>query len=219
MSNIKKLSYYMESFMRARLGAFVALGLLAPMLSGCWHVPPEAIWRLRKVDMLQLDPGSLRLAARTPDWLEAQPGSAMAKLFLQSGEGPEQEIDARLQEGATVAELRDLARGRAPGTHFLVFRIAAADAARLRAVQASARQAKAQNPGRSGGIRIKLEAKGCRRGDPPAGPAIADLYLSLGEGEAFFKVYQELDLSEMHGEGATFRDETPLCGKLAQKAL
>jgi len=67
--------------------------------------------------------------------------------------------------------------------------------------------------------RKKLEAKGCRRGDPPAGPAIADLYLSLGEGEAFFKVYQELDLSEMHGEGATFRDETPLCGKLAQKAL
>ena len=90
--------------------------------------------------------------------------------------------------------------------------------ARLRAFQVRVRAFKAEHPDLKGHGHVSIGAKACRRLDPPDAPVMIDLYLSLGEQEAFFKVYQDVDFRELIPLEKSFDMETPLCGKTVRKA-
>lgn len=204
----------MKKFLRLpALAVFLAL-----TLSGCWHVPLSAIWRLREIDSSQVDPARLRLAARVPQWLEATPGSAKVRLTVQRGSEPDRVFELILEERGESADLAALAPESRPGAHFLVFRASAADVALLRGLQAEARAAKAADPSRKGGGSIALEAKACSRNPPPEGPIMIDLYLSVGDKGGFFKIYEDVDLRELHKPESRPEEVVPPCGKWSGRA-
>jgi hypothetical protein len=99
------------------------------LLSGCWHVPLQAIWRLRNTDALTVDPAGVRLAVRAPDWLDAPPGHVHLKIISHEGEPDEKATVFDLIEQETSAAPRGLAGEALSGTHFGIFRASAADAA------------------------------------------------------------------------------------------
>ncbi len=194
----------------------VALGALLLLLGGCWHVPVSAMWRLRKVDLLTVDPQGIRGAVRAPDWLEVPPGHIHLKIVSHEGEADEKEtaFDLIAQESSSPPSV--LAGEALSGTHFAVLRLSAADAARLREIQARGSAAKAAGEHHKG--RLSLTAEPCRRIDPPPGPVRVDLYLSLSEKEEFFKVYDDVDLRELIKPGESLEAAYPLCGKTAKRA-
>jgi hypothetical protein len=203
--------------MQNRFRSLILATLFAVFLSGCWHVPLSALWRLKQVDLLTIDPAGVRLAARAPDWLEAPPGHAHLLIVGHIGEPDEKEELFDLIERDTPADLRALAGEAQPGTHFAVFRASAADIARLRDIQAQARAAKAAGDDRHKG-KLLLKAEPCRRIDPPPGPARVDLYLSLSEKEDFFKIYDDIDLRDPQLLGDKFETAVPLCAKTVKRA-
>jgi hypothetical protein len=196
---------------------FSASGVALLLLGGCWHVPVSAIWRLRKVDLVTIDPQGIRGAVRAPDWLEAPPGHIHFKIIRHEGEADEKEtaFDLVAQESSRAPSV--LAGEAMSGTHFAILRVSAAEAARLREIQAQAQAAKAAGaaPHKT---RMLLTSEPCRRIDPPPGPVRVDLYLSLSEKEEFFKVYDDVDLREMTKPGESFETAFPLCGKTAKRA-
>ena len=195
------------------LRVLVALALLAPALSGCLHVPLEALWRLRKLEMLKIDPANIRIAARIPGWLDARPGTASILLKLKSADGPERELKLALVEAPEEMAATSLAGERRPGSQILAFRIGAADVARLRALQAEAQERKAAHPDSRTDMRLSLDATTCRRAPPPPGEARVDFYLSLGDSDGFFKVYQDIDLRDTFKPDSAFEAATPPCAK------
>ena len=123
-------------------------------------------------------------------------------------------FDLIAQEAAAAP--RDLAAEALPGTHFGIFRASATAAGRLREIQARARAAKAAGGADPKG-RLFLTVEPCRRIDPPPGPVRVDLYLSLGEKEDFFKVYDDVDLRDPQVLGGKFETAVPPCGATAKR--
>jgi hypothetical protein len=215
MSNMKNIMNKDFVFMKKLFAPTLSLLLL----TGCWHVPVSAIWRLQKLDTLAIDPAGVRLAARIPDWLDAAPGHVHLKTVSHAGEPDAQERTLDLVRDDAPADLRALnADEGVAGARFAVFRVSAADAAWLRALQARARAEKAAGESGHKGS-LQLTAEPCRRAEPPPGPARVDLYLRPGEGEGFFKVYDNVDLREAGlFANKTFEDAVPPCGKIARRA-
>jgi hypothetical protein len=218
MSNMKNIIFNKRCFMmRSILRLLVPLGL-ALALSGCWHVPMSTLWRLRNVDMLELDPAALRLGARLPNWLDPQPGTVTVKLTTARDGEAERVEELTLVETRETAELSQLATESRPGTHLRAYRLSGVDSARLRALQAASKAAKAAEPNRKGSIKIVLDARACQHERPPAGPILIDLFLSLGDGEGYFKLLEDVDLREWEKPGEKFEATTPACGKWATRA-
>lgn len=86
-----RVQYEMSMTLRS---LFVFL-LLATLLSGCAsltvmsHVPMSTISRLASLDMAEIAPSDLRVAARLPSALEPRPGGAKVQLVLHRGNGEE----------------------------------------------------------------------------------------------------------------------------------
>jgi hypothetical protein len=215
MSNMKNIIFYRRCFMRyiARATALALTGLL---LSGCWHTPIASLPRLSRIDAAAVNPSELRLAARAPDWLEAAPGHVHLKATLHAGEADEKEMVFDLVDKTSPADLRALSREAQAGSRFTVFAASAADAARIGEIQTRARDEKAAGARHKG--KLQLYAEPCRRGDPPPGPAMVDLYLKLGADEDFFKIYEGVDLRDPAMLGGELETVIPLCGKLTQRA-
>lgn len=200
----------------------LAAAALLAVLSGCWHVPMSALWRLRALDALSLDPAAIRLAVLAPQWIEAPPGHVHVLAVSHAGEPDEVELKLDLVESR---EPRDLAalnaeplRGFArPDAHFALFRLSDADVARVEALQRRARAEKAAGGAGHRG-RIQLTAEPCRR-DAPPGPAWVDLFLRVKPNEDFFQIYENVDLRDpSFWAEKRFEDAVPPCAAPATKA-
>lgn len=191
-----------------------AAALLGP-LSGCWHVPMSALWKLRQLDMLTLDPGAIRLAVLAPQGIEAPPGHVHVELVSHLGEADERRMKFDLVESREPQDLAALGVPPLSGfaradAHFGVFRLSGADAAQLTALQERGRAEKAAGGGDHRG-KILLTAEPCRRALPP-GPARVDLFLRLNPTEEFFQIYEDVDLRDPTlWPTKSFEDAVPPC--------
>jgi hypothetical protein len=179
----------------------------------------SALWRLRSVDALTIDPAGLRLAARIPQWLEPMPGSTTARIAM-AREGEAERVETlALMESHDPAELRQLAAESLAGTHVYAYRLSTPDAARLRLLQAEARAGKASPAHRKGSVKITLDARACRLAEPPEGPVLIDLFLSLGDGTGYFKILEDVDIREWQKPGEPFEAMAPVCGKSGARVV
>lgn len=118
------------------------------LLAGCASLVPGTVLRLQSVDPLSADPGEISVALDLPEGLGVLPGSV--KLSLA----------ARGAEGRSVADTWTLEMLRQPDER-LVFRVAEADRADMRRLQATARAWEEADPdGTNGSISVALG--GCR---------------------------------------------------------
>lgn len=213
MQNAQKLLFVREP-RKLLLAAMAALPL-----SACWHVPMSALWRLRQLDTLTLDPAEIRLAVLAPKWIEAPPGHVHVVVVSHAGEADEQQLRLDLVQSRAPEDLQaiksEALRGFARAdAHFGVFRLAEADVARIAILQARARAEKSSGGGHAG--KIQLTAEPCRRlGDPAAalpGPARVDLFLSTGAPRDFFQIYDNVDLRDPSlWPGKNFDEAIPAC--------
>lgn len=200
----------------ARFGGAV---LLAVGLSGCGHVPLTTMARLSTFDPGAIDPAQLRIAIRAPDWMEPRRGEATLKFTLgRRGGTPVREERFALEPAEAPQETARLAAHRRAGERVWPWRVTAADAARIRALQAEARALRA---GDASLDRLTLAAgiEACRRGEAPAGPIRTTTLLQPDAATGYLTLLDGVDLRETARKAGVDLDERlPPCGKAALRA-
>jgi hypothetical protein len=172
----------------------LAPAVLGAALAGCTsltvltHVPVATMSRLAAFDLAKVDPAVLRVAARLPVTLEPRRNGVKVTLRVADsagGNGPHTFI---LAEAAELAELTQLGVAGQAGSRFWVYRLAAADVARIADLRAQALKA---DKARRASIEAAVDA--CRRADLPSGPLPTTTYLRT-DATGYFVLLQDLDL-------------------------
>jgi hypothetical protein len=197
------------------------LGLAAVLvLSGCGHIPVSTMISLRNFDFATFDPAVLRVAVRSPDWLETRPGGAKLNVGLWT-EGREKEKQVEtfvLAENNTPSEAASLSRFRQTGARMLAFRVADADVARIRALQTEARNGQRQ-PGAKRHLEVSIDVDTCHRGDVPPGPIYSTTFLKPDAATAYLVFLADVDLRKAAADaGKSLVEVMPACGKFNGRA-
>ena len=187
----------------------LAATALAAALAGCTnltvlsHVPIATMSRLAAFDLAKADPAALRVAARLPETLEPRRDGVRVILRVEDtnangasgGKGPHTFI---LAEATEPAELAQLTTAGQAGARLWVYRLAAADVARLAELRA---QALAANKSRAGSVRASIDAAvdACRRADLPSGRLPTTTFLRT-DASGYFILLQDLDLRAVVNE-------------------
>jgi hypothetical protein len=197
----------MESLMRLR--SLAAAFVLGVALSACGHMPVSTMVALRNFDFAVFDP-----------WIDARPGGARLTVSLwTSGRENEKRTEVFVLTEANAAhDAAALASHRVSGTRLVAYRIAEADFARVRSLQAEGRDMKQQNPGRSQ-MKLTIDVDGCRRGPIPDGPILTTTLLKPDSGSGYLVFLDRVDLRRVVASaGANLETELPPCGKFATRA-
>lgn len=181
-----------------------AMILLAP--SGCAKVPLGTMLTLATLDPNTADPAGFGAAVLQPLWLATPAGGVTLTLTIARSDAPKPEVHAFvMEEVRDPAELAKVAQYRRRGDTLTVYRLADADAATLRQLQASTRGA-----GGSGSSSIGVAAKACRQGPLPGGPILTSTYLKVAASGEYLPVLEDIDLRAEVGEVA-LAEQVPEC--------
>lgn len=196
-----------------------ALGL-ACLVASCGHVPLSTMVRLRNFDFATFDPEVLRVAVRGPDWLEPQPGGAKlsVSLWLKGQEGEKKTEIFTLADLTQPPDMESVAGIRRLGTRVYGYRVAEADASRVRALQAEGRELARANPGRNN-LEMNVGVDSCSRGTAPAGPILTTTYLQPDAATGYLVLFENVDLRIAAREAGKNIDALlPTCGKSTARA-
>lgn len=150
---------------------------LALILAGCSSLVPTTAMRLGGLSPLTADPAEIAVRLVLPEGVDVLEGSA--RLIYQVGRPALGQIEA---EVVTLARAGD------------VFAIAADDLGRLRALQARARDWKAQDPsGTKGALSVSLTP--CTQGAGPVADATVDVFLRITAEGAFLPLLRNAPLN------------------------
>ena len=163
-------------------------------LAGCSYVPAMTAARLAAVDPLTADPGQIELAVVLPPGMNPLPGTA--RLVLHA-EGAGQRRDAEyLLVGRAVPQDVPVAGG----AHVLAYGLSAADAGKMRALQAEVAGWRAAR--QRGQAALGVALGGCRVGAGPAPDAEGAVYIRLAADGGFLPLLGPARLSDMLGADA-----------------
>lgn len=204
----------------SRIRSLAAAVGFGAVLSACGHMPVATMVALRNFDFATFNPAALRVAARAPDWIDARPGGARltVKLWASGQENDKRTEVFVLNEANGVLESSPLAEFRQPGTRLAAYKIAEADHARVRALQAEGRELKQRNPGRSH-MALTIDLDGCRRGPLAEGPILTTTLLKPDAASGYLVFLDRVDLRRVVKDAGKDLDaELPPCGKLSARA-
>lgn len=153
-------------------------------LAGCTSLVPGTALRLQGVDPLSADPGEISVAVELPEGLGVLPDSVKLGLAAQNA------------DGRTIADSWTLETLRQPGDRW-VFRVAEADRAEMRRLQATARAWEEADPkGTSGSISVTLG--GCRTdADADLSDARASVLIGFAADEPERPLFRNAPISEV----------------------
>ena len=115
----------------------LALALVA-LLTGCTnlrvmsHVPISTMSRLSTMTIKDIDPQQMRVAARLPAVLEPRPQGVKVRLEIVRAGGTAQSEELALEAATQSGELLPVAKWERPGARLWVYRLSAADIARVK---------------------------------------------------------------------------------------
>lgn len=184
-----------------------ATAVLLLLIAGCGsltvmsHVPLSTMSKLATLDVMQVNPAVLRVAARLPENLEPQPGGVRVMLRPAGASDDEKLI---LEQVSNPDELALLAGFARPGSRIWVFRLTAADILRVTRIKA---EATARSSSNGGSIAAAVDA--CHRGSIGDGPLPATTYLRT-DAAGYFTVIDDLDLRSVVADEELAR-EIPDC--------
>jgi len=168
--------------------------LLAGLLAGCGHVPLTSLPKLAKIDIRTTDLAQLRAGISLPADIRPLPGGVTMTIIALPKDGGRHERKVVLEEVRDAAELSSLPTLAAPGRHFTLFRLSAADAARLGAFREEM-FAGPQNSGNRGSLSLGAD-KACRLGELSAKPVTMTGYLRTSETQDYVLLMRDFDLTE-----------------------
>ncbi len=195
----------------------VGLGLLGlallQTLAACGHVPVSTIYKLRKFDPTTFDPGELRVAVQMSDVIRDRAGATRLELRVSlKGGNPEDRHYSFILE--QVLDLADsvLVAAAKPRMVIRAYRLSAADAQRVRAIQKEALAARGSGHGQNR-IELKVASGGCRTDALPAGPLLTNTFIRTGDSEGYIVLLKDVDLRTAIPAGRSIDDELPPCGQ------
>jgi len=191
-----------------RIKGCAAAAAVALMLAGCGHVPVSTLVRLRAFDALRFDPAQLRIAAQSPDWLAPRPGGAHLKLTLRRGEETRVERFA-LQSAPPDGGLAAFAKA---GHRIDVFRLAEADIARVRAMQADGLTRREDGSKATAVLAADIDA--CRQRDIPDGAILGSTLIEVDRAQGWMTLLSNVDLRKTASDaGVSLDARLPPCGR------
>lgn len=168
--------------------------LFAGLLAGCGHVPLTSLPKLAKIDVRTTDLAQLRAGISLPADIRPLPGGVTMTITALPKDGRRHERKAVLEEVRDAAELASLPVLAAPGRRFTLFRLSAADVARLGAFREEM-FAGPQQSGNRGSLSLGAD-KACRLGDLSAEPVTMTGYLRTSETQDYVLLMRDFDLTE-----------------------
>ena len=182
--------------------------LLALATAGCGHVPVSTMARLATFDPLLFDPAALRVASQSPDWLAPRPGGAHLKFTFRRGEETQVERFTLQEANDQAAALSAFAR---PGARIDGYRLAPADIARVRDLQAQATARRAAGGGKTT-VSLAVDVDACRRGDIPEGPILGSTHIRVDAAQGWMTLLSNLDLRKLAADaGEPLAARLPPC--------
>lgn len=163
------------------------------ILAGCSQVAPTTAARLAAINPEDLDPAQVRLVAVMPEGLDPLPGTARLT-FQVDRSGQSRAGDFALQETVTPPDLP-----LPPGAHARTYALGAAEAEKLRAMQAAVA---AFPPNGQADVRIGMALGGCRRGAGPVETAEAAVLFRLSPDSGYEPLLGPAPLRDMIGAEA-----------------
>lgn len=196
--------------------------ILLPILSGCTslhvmsHVPAASLQRMWSLSPADIEPEELRVASRLPAALEPRPDGVKVVVTEAATRGGAPTRHTLVLEPATDAgEVRPLASHGRAGFRVWVYRLAAADVARVRQIRD--RVAKGSSGGGSvaggsseGGGSIAAGVDACRRSAVGGAPLPSTVFLRTSVRAGYFMVIEDLDLRAVVSD-AEFATKVPAC--------
>lgn len=167
--------------------------LLLLLLAGCSYVPTMTAARLAAVDPMTADPGQIELAVVLPPGMNPLPGTAKMVLHAEGG-GQVRDVEYLLVDRAVPqgVPLPD-------GAHARAYRLSAADAAAMRALQAEVAGWRATG---HGSATLGVGLGGCELGGGPAPDAEGAVYVRLAADGSFLPLLGPARLTDMLGAAA-----------------
>lgn len=173
--------------------------ILALLLSGCGYGVPSTLADMAALDPLQADPGAIEIALGTPAGLAVQKGGARMTVDVSRSDQTRkwsQTYVLQARPGAAPGVTVD------PGSVVTVYRLAPADVARLRALQAEAASWKTETPPPKGSASIGLGVDACKTGAGPDPDARSSAYIRLEENGAFLPLIRPVPMRSIIGQAA-----------------
>ena len=154
--------------------------LAALMLSACTSIVPSTIMQLNGLSPTTADPAGFEIAVDLPDGLDIRPGTARLTFAVARSD------TGAAQTGTFVLERRE--------GSVTSFRVAPDDLSALRALQATARAWKAENPNATSGS-LGLNVSPCKRGAGPANDARVSVAIRMEQDGAFLPLVRNGPIS------------------------
>jgi len=180
--------------------------ILALLLSGCGYGVPSTLKEMAALDPLQADPAAIEVALGTPAGLAVQKGGARMTVDVSRSDRREkfsQTYVLQARPGAAPEIAAD------PDSTVTVYRLAPADVARLRALQAEAAGWQSETPSPKGSASIGLGVDACKTGAGPNPDARSSAYIRMAADGAFLPLIRPVPLRSVIGQ-AVF-DAIPPC--------
>ncbi|WP_186417077.1 hypothetical protein [Bosea sp. CS1GBMeth4] len=168
--------------------------LLCCLLAGCGHVPLSSLPKLSKIDVRTTDLTQLRAGISLPADIRPLPGGVTMTIVAMPRDGGRHERKVVLEEVRDAVELAKLPALVSPGRRFTLFRLGAADAARLGAFREEM-FAGPQNSGNRGSFALGAD-KACRLGELSGKPITMTGYLRTSETQDYVLLMRDFDLVE-----------------------
>jgi len=192
------------SFLRlcVPVGWAFPVALLVLGLAGCGSVPLGSLWKLRALQLEELDPGAVRAALVAPASLRLSPLSLTLDVTVArelppvNGQAAWETLEEKLplEELRGAAELSPLAGEVGPGLQLHVWRIAPASLARLQALRSQALGWKGSEGKRRLGLGLAFE--GCQPPGASRSLRVSTLLRFQAQGE-YIVVLRDADLSTL----------------------
>jgi len=176
----------------------VVLVFLMVLIAGCSRIPLGSMWALRQFSFERFDPGLLRVAMHLPP-AYAMPRDALrvdVKLTRREGEAPQHE-HFTLHESRDPADSAGLPSNAGLDGRWVVLRLDAAEAERVREFRRRMVALKADSGGGKGSLELGASPQLCRTGAPQLGaPRIATALL-WSRDTGWVTLLRDTDLDEM----------------------
>ncbi|WP_038358681.1 hypothetical protein [Bosea sp. UNC402CLCol] len=167
--------------------------LLGGLLAGCGHVPVTSLPKLSQIDIRTTQLTALRAGISLPAEIRPLPGSITMTMVALPREGGRHERKVVLEEVRDTKELAQLPSVAAPGRRLTVYRLSAADAARIGSFREEMFVGP-HNSGNRGSIALTAE-KACRLGELSGKPIPMTSYLKTSETQDYVLLTRDVDLA------------------------
>ncbi|MBO9420176.1 MULTISPECIES: hypothetical protein [Stappiaceae] len=186
---------------RPGIAKLVLVLMLGGLMSACGHVPLATIAKLSQFDMLETDPGALRLAVKYPDAIRIPEGGATIALTIKRKADGTVLMEEKLafEETESKADKAELSQELQTGYRLEVYRIPEENVPFFRSFQKHmASMSKSDREKVEGNLSIGVT--GCLLTDERPSEIRVSTFLKAAELGGFITLVRNFDLEEQMAE-------------------